>query len=59
MNTDQRLDLRRGEETKLMLKAETEKILGFAFEVLNEVGHGLNSLIRVHPCPSVVNLKFS
>src|SRR5437016_1992334 len=45
MNTDQRPDLRRGEETKLMLKAETEKILGFAFEVLNEVGHGLNEKI--------------
>ena len=28
-------------ESKLILKAETEKIIGFAFEVLNEVGHGL------------------
>ena len=45
MNTDQRPDLRRGEETKLLLKSETEKILGFAFEVLNEVGHGLNEKI--------------
>ena len=43
MSTDQRPDLRRGEETKLMLKAETEKVLGFAFEVLNKVG----------PCSSV------
>jgi len=42
MNTDQRPDLRRGEETKLLLKSETERILGFAFEVLNEMGHGLN-----------------
>jgi GxxExxY protein len=45
MNTDRRPDLRRGEETKLLLEAETEKILGFAFEVLNEVGHGLNEKI--------------
>ena len=45
MNTDQRPSLQRGEETKLLLKAETEKILGFAFEVLNEIGHGLNEKI--------------
>ena len=42
MDTDERPDLRRGGESKLLLKAETEKIIGFAFEVLNEVGHGLN-----------------
>lgn len=30
---------------KLLSKAETEKIIGFAFEVLNEVGHGLNEKI--------------
>ena len=41
MDTDQMLDLRRGGQSKLVLKAETEKIIGFAFEVLNEVGHGL------------------
>ena len=45
MNTDQRPDLRRGEEPKLLLKAETEKILGFAFEVSNEIGHGSNEKI--------------
>ena len=45
MNTDERLDLRRGGESKLLLKAETEKIIGFVFEVLNEVGHGLNEKI--------------
>jgi GxxExxY protein len=45
MNTDERPDLRRGGETKLILKAETEKIIGFAFEVLNEIGHGLNEKI--------------
>ena len=45
MDTDERPDLRRGGESKLILKAETEKIIGFAFEVLNEVGHGLNEKI--------------
>jgi len=45
MDTDGRPDLRRGGESKLILKAETEKIIGFAFEVLNEVGHGLNEKI--------------
>src|SRR5579864_1250515 len=40
MNTDERLDLRVGGEPKLLFKAETEKIIGFAFAVLNEVGHG-------------------
>ena len=45
MDTDERPDLRRGGESKLFLKAETEKVIGFAFEVLNEVGHGLNEKI--------------
>ena len=42
MDTDQRIDLHRGGAPKLHLQAETEKIIGFAFEVLNEIGHGLN-----------------
>ncbi|HUZ08052.1 MAG TPA: GxxExxY protein [Candidatus Paceibacterota bacterium] len=45
MDTDGKPDLRRGGESKLILKAETEKIIGFAFEILNEVGHGLNEKI--------------
>jgi len=45
MDTDERPDLRRGGESKLILKAETEKIIGFSFEVLNEIGHGLNEKI--------------
>jgi GxxExxY protein len=45
MDTDERPDLRRGGESKLLLKAETERIIGFAFEILNEVGHGLNEKI--------------
>ena len=63
MNTDSIPDLRRGGQSKLLLKAETEQIIGFAFDVLDEVGHGLNEkiyenpltvFIRVHLCPSVV-----
>ena len=38
-------DLRRGGPPKLILKDETERIIGFAFEVLNEIGHGLNEKI--------------
>src|SRR5947208_3223727 len=45
MNTDTKPDLRRGGESKLLLKGETEKILRFAFDVLNELGHGLNEKI--------------
>jgi len=45
MDTDERPDLRRGGEPKLILKAETEQIIGFAFAILNEVGHGLNEKI--------------
>jgi GxxExxY protein len=45
MDTDERPDLRRGGESKLLLKAETEQIIGFAFEVLNEIGHGLHEEI--------------
>jgi GxxExxY protein len=45
MNTDGRPDLRRGGEPPYVLKAETEKIIGFAFEVLNEIGHGLHEKI--------------
>ena len=42
MHTDERVNLRRGGESKLLFKPETERIIGFAFEVLNELGHGLN-----------------
>jgi GxxExxY protein len=45
MNTDTYPDLKRGSDSKLILKEETQKIIGFAFEVLNEVGHGLNEKI--------------
>lgn len=45
MNTDTAPDLHRGENTKLLLKDETHQILGCAFDVLNEIGHGLNEKI--------------
>lgn len=45
MNTDGSPDLRRGGEPTYILKSETEKIIGFAFEVLNEIGHGLHEKI--------------
>jgi GxxExxY protein len=45
MNTDVSRDLNRGTESKLLLKDETQKNIGFAFAVLNEVGHGLNEKI--------------
>jgi hypothetical protein len=45
MDTDERPDLRRGGEPPYILKAETEKIIGFAFEAMNEIGHGLHEKI--------------
>jgi GxxExxY protein len=45
MDTDERPDLRRGGESKLILKEETQRIIGLSFEVLNEVGHGLHEKI--------------
>jgi GxxExxY protein len=45
MKADAEPDLKYTENSKLLLKAETEKILGCAFEVLNEVGHGLHEKI--------------
>ena len=45
MDAYEKTDLQRGGESKLILKAETEKVIGFAFDVLNEIGHGLNEKI--------------
>src|ERR1700733_9729652 len=45
MNKDSKLDLHHPENTKLLLKDETQKMIGFSFDVLNEVGHGLNEKI--------------
>jgi hypothetical protein len=45
MNTEERPDLRHGGAPKLVLKAETEQIIGFACAALNEIGHGLNEKV--------------
>ena len=45
MNTDTTPDLKRGGDSKLILREETQRIIGHAFNVLNEVGHGLNEKI--------------
>jgi len=45
MNTDTIPDRKRGSDSKLILKEETQKIIGFAFEALNEIGHGLTEKI--------------
>jgi len=45
MNTDSVPDLKRGADSKLILKDETQRIIGHAFNVLNEVGHGLHEKI--------------
>lgn len=42
MNTDRAPDLHQAENSKLLLKDETHQILGCTFDVLNEIGHGLN-----------------
>jgi GxxExxY protein len=44
MNTDAKPDLHVS-NSKLLLKDETQQIIGLSFEVLNEVGHGLNEKI--------------
>ena len=43
MNTDenQQVDLQSGDSTAFLLKEETHAMIGCAFEVLNELGHGL------------------
>ena len=45
MDTDEKPDLRCGGESKLIFRVETERIIGFSFEILKEVGHGLDEKI--------------
>ncbi len=45
MNTDSKPDLQHAADTKLLLKGETHQSLGCAFEVLDEIGHGLHEKI--------------
>jgi GxxExxY protein len=55
MDTDGRPDLQGTRTSKLLLKAETQKIIGLSFDVLNEVGHGLNE--KVYENSLVVGFK--
>jgi GxxExxY protein len=57
MDTDDRPDLRRGGEPPYVLKAETEKIIGFAFEVLNELGHGFHEKVYENALTVLFKLK--
>ncbi len=41
MNPDHKPDFAESENTRFLLKDETHRIIGCAFEVLNELGHGL------------------
>ena len=42
MTTDWNVGLPGGENTRFMLKEETHQIIGCAFEVSKELGHGLH-----------------
>jgi GxxExxY protein len=55
MNTDSKLDLRHPENTKLLLKDETHQVLGFVFDVLNEIGHGFHE--KVYENALIVEFK--
>jgi GxxExxY protein len=55
MNTDSKLDLRHPENTKLLLKDETHQVLGCAFDVLNEIGHGFHE--KVYENALVIEFK--
>jgi len=45
MNTDNGTDLTDAKNVALLLREETQKILGCTFDVLNEIGHGLHEKI--------------
>ena len=57
MNTDKTPDLHHAENTKLLLKEETGQIIGCAFEVINEVGHGFHE--KIYENSLVVAFKLS
>src|SRR2546422_11134008 len=42
MNTDSAPDLAGSPADRMLMRQETHEILGCAFEVINELGHGLN-----------------
>ena len=55
MDTDSKIDLQHPENTKLLLKEETHQVLGCAFDVLNEIGHGFHE--KVYENALVVEFK--
>jgi GxxExxY protein len=55
MDTDSRIHLQHPENTKLLLNEETHQILGCAFDVLNEIGHGFHE--KVYENALVVEFK--
>ena len=55
MNTDSKLDLHHPENSRLLLQDETHQILGCAFDVLNEIGHGFHE--KVYENALVVEFK--
>lgn len=57
MNTDKAPDLAYFDNSKLILKNETKAILGCAFDVLNEVGHGLHEKIYENALAVAFRLK--
>jgi GxxExxY protein len=57
MNTDKMPDLLSAKNMDLLLKHETEQILGCAFDVLNEVGHGFHEKIYENGLTVAFRLK--
>ena len=55
MNTDSIPSLTHPRSSKLLFQNETRQLIGFAFDVLNEVGHGLNE--KIYENSLVVLLK--
>ena len=51
MDTDSKIDLQHPENTKLLLKEETHQVLGCAFDVLNEIGHGFHEKVYENAQP--------
>jgi len=45
MDTDDKPNLHSGSNTRLLMREETHRIIGCAFEVLNGLGHGLNEKV--------------
>ncbi len=57
MNSDEGQDLRNLKNVTLLCRQETEQILGCAFDVLNEVGHGFHEKIYENALTVAFKLK--